>query len=192
MAINLKKGGSTQLDNTMQYGFVGLGWDERRGDQPVDLDLVAFMLGKNGRVIRESDFVFYNNLLSSCGSLTHTGDEKKGVLEGDDEIIAIKFNRIPLDVDRIVFAAEVHDAAVLRTNFGSVRNAFCRFVKMKDNRDFEGEELVYYALSSDYSYDTCMVICELFRSNGEWKFRAVGNSYREDLAFLCRMFGLDV
>lgn len=194
MAISLKKGDFASLGSSLQYGFIGLGWDinESKSNFDYDLDVAAFLLGRNGTVIRETDFVYYNNLMSSCGSLIHAGDNRDGSGDDDDEVIAVKFNKIPANISKITFVVNIYDAARRRQNFGQIDNAYVRFVRMNDHRDIKGVELVRYNLTSEFANDTCIVVCELVRYGTEWKFMALGEGYKKDMMFLCRKYGIDV
>lgn len=149
---------------------MGLGWDARSTDgQDFDTDASAFLLAANGKVRGDSDFIFYNNLTSSDGSVTHTGDNRTGEGDGDDESLKIKLDAVPSDVDKIIFVVTIHDAQARRQSFGQVSGAFIRLVN-DDNQT----EVARYDLTEDASTETAMLFGELYRHNGEWKFRAVG------------------
>ena len=173
MAVTLSKGGNVSLakaDPTLKNVLIGLGWDTRSTDgQDFDLDASAFLLTDAGKVRSDSDFIFYNNLRSADGSVTHTGDNRTGEGDGDDESLIIKLDTVPADVTKIVFVVTIHDAQARRQSFGQVANAFIRLV----NHDSKNE-VARYDLSEDASTETAMLFGELYRHSGEWKFRAVG------------------
>ena len=102
MAISLVKGQKVSLDNSMKLALVGLGWDTNRydGGYDFDLDASAFLLGDNGKLQRDEDFIFYNNLESRNKAVVHTGDNLTGDGDGDDEVIMIDFTKIPDDVKK--------------------------------------------------------------------------------------------
>lgn len=189
MAISLNKGGNISLSKTdpsLVRMVVGLGWDERQTDgSEFDLDASAFMLGETGKCRKDGDFIFYNNMASPEGSVTHTGDNRTGAGEGDDEQIKVDLSKIPADVHKIAVTVTIHDADARKQSFGQVENAFIRIVN-EDN----GSEVVRYDLSEDYSTETAMVFGELYRHGGEWKFRAVGQGYAGGLAAMAAQFGL--
>ena len=87
MAISLVKGQKVSLDSSMKLALVGLGWDTNRydGGHDFDLDASAFLLGENGKLQRDEDFIFYNNLESRNKAVVHTGDNLTGDGDGDDE-----------------------------------------------------------------------------------------------------------
>ena len=125
MAVNLSKGQRVSLDKGMKMALIGLGWDVNQydGGADFDLDASAFLLGANGKVRKDEDFIFYGNLDSSDGSVHHTGDNLTGEGEGDDEVLVIDFSKIPPDIDKIAITVTIYEAPVRRQNFGQVSNA---------------------------------------------------------------------
>lgn len=191
MAITLQKGGNLSLskaDPTLKRILIGLGWDERATDgAEFDLDASAFMLTAQGKVRSDADFIYYNQLRSPEGAVEHTGDNRSGKGEGDDEVIKIDLDKIPAGVEKVVFTVTIHDAAARKQNFGQITNAFIRVVNEESNA-----EIVRYDLAEDYSTETAMVFGELYSHNGEWKFRAVGQGYAGGLAAMCNQYGIVV
>ena len=191
MAISLTKGGNISLsktDPTLKNIIIGLGWDARPTDgQDFDLDASAFLLKEDGKVRSDTDFIFYNQLRSACGSIEHTGDNLTGDGDGDDESLILKLDMIPYVVQRIVFTVTIHDADKRKQNFGQVSNAAIRVV----NQD-TGIEVIRYDLSEDASTETAMVFGEVYRHNNEWKFKAVGQGYAGGLAALAAQYGITV
>lgn len=190
MGVSLSKGGNVSLSKTdpgMKNVLIGLGWDVRATDgQDYDLDASVFLLAENGKVRNDLDFIFYNNLRSADGSVEHTGDNRTGKGDGDDESIKIKLDKIPADVAKLVFVVTIHDAAVRRQNFGQIEGAFIRLVN-----DDTQIEVARYDLTEDASTETAMLFGELYRHNGEWKFRAVGQGYAGGLASVCAQYGIN-
>ncbi|RBQ35572.1 TerD family protein [Rahnella variigena] len=190
MGVSLSKGGNISLSKeapTMKNVLVGLGWDTRSTDgQDFDLDASSFLLNSAGKVRGDADFIFYNNLKSTDGSVLHTGDNRTGEGDGDDEALKIKLDQIPADVDKIVFVVTIHDATSRRQSFGQVSGAFIRLVN-DENR----QEVARYDLTEDASTETAMLFGELYRHNAEWKFRAVGQGYAGGLASVCAQYGIN-
>jgi tellurium resistance protein TerD len=190
MAISLQKGGNVNLSKeapNLKKVIIGLGWDPRATDGATfDLDGSAFLLKADGKVRGDSDFIFYNNLKSTDGSVTHTGDNQTGAGEGDDERIVVELDRVPADIDRVTVSVTIHEADARRQNFGMVGKAFIRCL----NADGE-KEIARYDLSEDSSTETAMIFGELYRNAGEWKFRAVGQGYNGGLGPLARSFGVN-
>ena len=191
MAITLNKGGNLSLSKTdpsLTQVLVGLGWDARATDGvDFDLDASAFLLGANDKVRGEHDFIFYNQPRSPEGSVEHTGDNRTGAGDGDDESLKIDLTRLPADVQKIIFTVTIHDAEARRQNFGQVQNAFIRIVNNASQH-----EIVRFDLNEDYSTETAMVFAELYRHNGEWKFRAVGQGYAGGLRMMCHQYGINI
>ncbi|HFH4315015.1 TerD family protein [Pseudomonas aeruginosa] len=191
MALSLQKGGNLSLSKEapgLTKILVGLGWDPRSTDgTQFDLDASAFLLNATGKVRGDADFIFYNQLKSPDGSVEHTGDNRDGAGDGDDEAIKVDLSRVPADVDKIAFTVTIHDADSRRQNFGQVSNSFIRIVN-----EANGSEIVRYDLAEDASTETAMIFAELYRHNSEWKFRAVGQGYAGGLKALANGYGLTV
>jgi len=190
MAISLQKGGNVNLSKEapgLKKVIVGLGWDPRATDGAVfDLDGSAFMLKTDGKVRADSDFIFYNNLKSTDGSLTHTGDNLTGQGEGDDERLIVDLSMVPPEIDRIAVSVTIHEAEQRRQNFGMVGRAFIRCLNAEGER-----EIARYDLSEDSSTETAMIFGELYRAGSEWKFRAVGQGFKGGLGPLARSYGVN-
>ena len=192
MAISLKKGQKVDLTKSnpgLSNVIVGLGWDTNKydGGASFDLDAAAFLVGVNGKVTSDNDFIFYNNLNHASSSVTHLGDNTNGNGDGDDEQLKVDLSAVPQSVTKIDFTVTINDAETRRQNFGQVSNAFIRIFNENGN-----EELIRYDLSEDYSIETAVVVAELYRNNGEWKFSAVGSGFEGGLNALCNNFGISV
>ncbi len=192
MAISLKKGQKVDLTKTnpgLKEILVGLGWDTNRydGGKDFDLDTSIFLLGASGKVNSDDDFVFYGNLKHVSGSVEHLGDNLTGAGSGDDEQIKIDLSKVPANVEKIDFTVTIYEADTRNQNFGQVENAFIRVVNSAT-----GEELIRYDLSEDFSVETAVIVGELYRNKGEWKFNAVGSGFEGGLAALGRNFGVSL
>ena len=189
MALSLTKGGNLSLTKEapgMTKVLVGLGWDARSTDgQDFDLDASAFLLKADGKVRADSDFIFYNQLKSVDGSVEHTGDNRTGEGDGDDEAIKVDLSKVPAEIDKIAFTVTIHEAEARRQSFGQVRNAFIRIVNQDTN-----VEVGRYDLDEDASTETAVIFGELYRHGTEWKFRAVGQGFKGGLKPLAESFGL--
>jgi tellurium resistance protein TerD len=187
----LSKGGNVSLskeDPNLKKVLVGLGWDVRATDGAAyDLDASVFIVNEQNKVRSDSDFIFYNNLRSSDGSVEHTGDNLTGEGEGDDEQVKVDLEKIPSEVNKLVFSVTIHDAETRRQSFGQVSGAFIRVVNGESNN-----EIVRYDLSEDASTETAMLFGEVYRNKGEWKFRAVGQGFAGGLGPMARNFGVSV
>lgn len=192
MAITLKKGQKIDLTKgnpSLKNLKLGLGWDINSFDSgyDYDLDVSIFMVGKSGRVERDEDFIFYNNLKHISGSIEHLGDNRTGEGDGDDEEILVALDKIPNHIERIAVTVTIYEAQERRQNFGQVNNSYVRVL----NSDNE-QEVLRYDLGEEFSIETAITVCEIYRHNGEWKFSAVGSGFEGGLESLCKNYGLDV
>lgn len=198
MSINLQKGqkidltkGGTGLTDVM----VGLGWDEAQQQptgggglfgmfksqpqktQDIDCDASAILLNANGKLVgtEASDCcIYFGNLRHSSDAIIHQGDNLTGAGDGDDEEILVNLNRVPQDIHKIVFTVNIYDANVRNQHFGMIQNAFIRLVDSKKQ-----QEICRFNLSENYNGMTGLVVGELYRHNGEWKFNAIGQPVKE-------------
>ncbi|TND08557.1 MAG: tellurium resistance protein TerD [Bacteroidetes bacterium] len=168
MAINLQKG---QRENINVPKFtVGLGWDANSSATggEFDLDASVFLLTENHKIPGDDYFVFYNNKVSGDGSVTHSGDNRTGAGDGDDEQVVVDLSKVNPQVTQICIVVTIHEAEARRQNFGQVRNAFIRII------DASGAELVKYDLDEDFSIETAVEFGRIYNRSGQWKFEAVG------------------
>ena len=190
MPISLSKGQKVDLTKGnpgLKKIMVGLGWDVNAFDtgDDFDLDAAAFMLGADGRCSSDKEFIFYGNKQHASGSVTHQGDNLTGAGDGDDEQIMVDLAKVPENIERIAFTVTIYDAETRRQNFGQVSNAFIRLVD-----ESTGQEMIRYDLGEDFSIETAVVVGELYKNNGEWKFNAIGSGYQGGLAALCEHYGV--
>ena len=191
MAISLQKGGNVNLSKeapSMTKMIVGLGWDVRATDGAAfDLDAVAFVLKADGKVRADSDFIFLNNKQNAEGSVVHGGDNRTGEGDGDDETIIIDLSKMPANVEKVAVCVTIYDADSRRQNFGQVSRAYVRVVN-----DAGQQEVARYDLSEDGSTETAMIFGEVYKHNGEWKFKAIGQGFKGGLGPLAASYGVNV
>ncbi len=192
MPINLSKGQKVDLTKGnpgLKKIMVGLGWDVNAFDTGADFDLdaAAFMLGADGKCPTDKEFIFYSNLKHPSESVVHQGDNLTGEGEGDDEQILVDLTKVPANIEKIAFTVTIYDSDVRHQNFGQVSNAYIRLVD-----EATGVELIHYDLGEDFSIETAVVVGELYKNNGEWKFNAIGSGFQGGLAALCGHFGIEV
>lgn len=169
MAINLQKG---QRENINAPKFtIGLGWDTNSSTTGTDFDLDAsvFMLNENKKLVSDGHLVFYNNLKSPDGAVEHTGDNRTGDGDGDDEQIKVDLTKADDKVAEICIVVTIHEADQRRQNFGQVRNSFVRIFDSVTN-----EEVLKYELEEDFSIETAVEFGRIYKREGKWKFEAVG------------------
>ena len=181
MAISLAKGGRVNLSKEapgLSKMVVGLGWDANATDTGAafDLDASVFMVDASGKVPNDESFVFYNNLKSPCGAVEHTGDNKTGEGDGDDEQIKIDLSKVPETIQELIFVVTIDQADTRNQNFGQVSNSYIRMVDEGTNN-----EVLKYELDEDYSAETAIEFGKLYRKDGSWRFQAVGAGYNAGL-----------
>jgi tellurium resistance protein TerD len=186
MGINLQKGQKISLEKDapgLSKVIMGLGWDINKTKKPsgggffsklfsaaeeaFDLDAACIMLTKNGKF---ENMVYFSNLRSPDGSITHTGDNLTGEGEGDDEQIIVDLKNVPANIHTLVFAVTIYKAKERKQDFGQVQNAFVRMVNEANN-----QEIAKFSLSSSYPGMTSMIMAELTREDDGWKMSAVGS-----------------
>ncbi|MBP2513796.1 TerD family protein [Sphingomonas sp. PvP018] len=191
MSVSLSKGGNVSLSKEepgLSNVLIGLGWDTRSTDgTDFDLDASAFLLVAGDRVRGDGDFIFYNNLRSADLSVEHTGDNRTGEGDGDDEALKVDLAKVPAEIQKIAVAVTIHDGEARRQSFGMVSNAFIRVAN-----DATGREIARYDLTEDASTETAMIFGEVYRHNGEWKFRAVGQGYKGGLGPMAKNYGVNI
>jgi stress response protein SCP2 len=214
MAINLVKGQTIDLrknDNGESFDLstvtIGLGWDIRKKnggggflgkllggakEDEFDLDAIAFLLDKNGKVanlgktiktndgrnigLSGSDVIFFNSMKHPSGNIWLTGDNRTGAGDGDDEQIIVKLESLDPKYDKILFMVTIYQGRQRNQHFGGVENAFIRAV------DSKGKEIAKFNLSANSAYNNmcAMVFAEVYRKDGTWKFRAIGDPQATD------------
>lgn len=189
--INLEKGQRISLEKAapgLTKALIGLGWDARSTDGgDFDLDASAILVDANNKCSGADNFLFYNtpNLSLHNGALIHTGDNRTGAGDGDDEQLKIDLSRIPADIQKIIIVVTIHDAPARRQSFGQVQNAYCRVVN-----DESGQEALRFDLSEDASTETAMIFAEIYRREGSWSFNAVGQGMAGGLQAVIAQYGL--
>ncbi len=188
--INLSKGAKVNLSKEapgLKKIMFGLGWDCNKysGGDDFDLDASCFLVNAMGRTTADG-FIFYNNLVGPNKCVIHQGDNRTGEGEGDDEQIYIDLDLIPENIEKIAITVTIDAADQRHQNFGMVSNAYCRLV----NTETDKEE-IRFNLGEDFSVETAIVVGEVYRHNGDWKFNAVGQGFSGGLLALCRNYGLD-
>jgi tellurium resistance protein TerD len=202
MGINLQKGQTIDLRKKASGGeynlsnvTIGLGWDVRKkggffsslfgASDEYDLDAIAFLLDENGKVVNRGqtvnqggrnvalyggDIIFYNSLKHPSGNIWLTGDNRTGAGDGDDEQIIVQLDKLDQKYQKIIFIVNIYQGEKNRQHFGMVENAFIRAA------DQNGAEIARYSLSGNSEFDNMnsMIFAEIYRREGSWKFRALG------------------
>ena len=202
MAVNLQKGQKISLKKSdgrkLTRLMVGLGWDaankKKSGffstlfgtNESIDCDASVFLC-RNGKFVDNDDLVYFGNLEHHTRAVKHMGDNLTGEGEGDDEEIKVDLDKVPANVEKIDFTVTIYDAEARRQTFGQVSNAYIRVVD-----DMTGKEIIRYDLGEDFSVETAVVVGEIYRNRGEWKFNAIGAGWSGGLAALGKNYGVNV
>jgi tellurium resistance protein TerD len=191
VALTLEKGSNlslTKADPGLRHALVGLGWDVRttNGDA-FDLDASAILVGENGKVRSDADFIFYAQRSDAVGSVVHQGDNLTGAGDGDDEQILIDLTLVPAEIVRVVIVVSIYEAATRGQNFGQVRNSYVRVL----NKDSE-TEIAHFELGEDMASENSIIFAEIYRHGGDWKFKAVGQGFTDGLGGIARDFGINL
>lgn len=187
MGVSLSKGENVSITKEvpgLEAIKVGCGWDAQDlSGKAFDLDLSVFLCGKGS-----TEFIYFNNRESADKTVVHTGDNRTGQGEGDDEVVMMAVSNISPDIEKAVFTVTIYEAEGRKQNFGMVDNAFIRIVDAKDDT-----EIARYDLTEDFSGDTAVTFGEVYRKDGgEWKFKAVGQGAEGGLSAFCKKYGVDV
>lgn len=185
---------------------IGLGWDIKQkgtgglfskllnfgSSENYDLDACAFLMDINGKVaslgqtvkatngnnvaLYGGDIIFFNSMKHPSGNIWLTGDNRTGEGDGDDEQIIVKLDALDKKYEKILFIVTIYQGKLNKQHFGMVDNAFIRAV------DNKGKEILKFSLSGDSSYDgmCSMKFAEVYRKDGSWKFRAIGEPNATD------------
>ena len=189
MSVSLVKGQKMDLTKGSDINNItfGLGWDVNKysGSDTFDLDVAAFLLGDDGKVVDEPGFIYYGNKSHKSGCIVYSGDNLTGEGDGDDETMEVVISKIPENVSRIVFTATIYQARNRMQNFGMVSNAYIRAFDSNTK-----EEKMRFDLDEDFSTETAVIAGEMYRRNGEWKFNAIGQGVNGELGDVCAMYGV--
>lgn len=183
MGMNISKGQKADLTKNnagLRSVLVGMGW---QADSAIELDTAAFLLGAGGKVAGDADFVFYGNARHASGAVEHIAAPSGG----DKQQVRVDLAAVPASIEKIAVTATIYDADARRQNFSQVRGAYVRVLDATS-----GAELLRYDLGQGFSVETAIVVGELYRYKGEWKFNAVGAGFSGGLEALCKNFGVEV
>ena len=175
--IQLNKGGNINLAKEaagITVFRMGLAWDASNSGNTCDLDVAAIPLKEDGKAVASDAICMYGQL-NWKDAIKHSGDERTGAAEGDDETITVDTAKLPADVAKVVVIVNIYDAKRKQQNFGMVKNAKVTLYKGATGVA-ESDILAKYDLEEDASMSRCLVFCELYKKDGDWKFKAINES----------------
>ena len=192
MATTLHTGHRINLEKTapgLQRVRIGLGWKVNPAEGPsFDLDSSVFLCRKDANdhpvMLSNAHFVYYNHTTSPAGAVVHSGDNRTGDKDGDDEVITVDLARVDAEVVEMPIVVTIHEAEARKQTFGRVTDAY-----VKVYNDETGEVIAEYDLDEDYSDKTALQFGSLYRKDGEWRFQAVGAGFKLNLAAFIRKLG---
>jgi tellurium resistance protein TerD len=191
MAIQLNKGSSINLSKlapSLKKIRAGLSWDlTTQSSKAIDLDVSVFVCKPGPKCLSDLHFIFYNNLKSPEGFVEHTGDNRTGAGDGDDETILVDLSKAPAEASEVSIIVTIHEAAQNNHHFGLVKNPSIRIYN-----DITGEVLTEYKLADEFNGMTSLQVGSLFKNGVDWEFQAVGAGYTKELIDFLRGYGLDV
>ncbi|GEP88949.1 Stress response protein SCP2 [Chitinophaga terrae (ex Kim and Jung 2007)] len=173
-------------------GFLGKLFSSGQKEAEYDLDAIAMLLDANGKVadlgrtvttndgrsirLYEGDVIFFNSMRHPSGHIWLTGDNRTGAGDGDDEQIIVKLDELDQRYQKILFLVTIYQGRQNNQHFGLIENAFIRAV------DKRGKEIAKFNLSGDSTYNgmCSMTFAEIYRKDGTWKFRAIGEPHQSD------------
>lgn len=203
--IDLRKGDKGETYDLSEV-TIGLGWDVKKHssggflsklisgggeDEEYDLDAIAFLLDASGKVanlgrtveqngrqigLYEGDIIYFNSMRHPSGNIWLTGDNRTGAGDGDDEQIIVRLDSLDQRYEKVVFLVSIYHGRANHQHFGMVENAFIRAV------DRHGKEIAKFNISGDATYNgmCSMIFAEVYRKDGTWKFRAIGEPHQTD------------
>ncbi|GMK38654.1 stress protein [Paenibacillus sp. CCS19] len=178
MSISVVKGqkaditkGNPALSNLK----VTIGWASSAN---IELDCSAFLLAPGGQVTGDSDLIFYGNPSNAFISYTEVGATERQLMIGLDQINP--------QVEKIAFTLTIYEGEQRRQNFSQVNGAYILFANAAT-----GQALLRYDLGHSFTVETAIVVGELYRYNGEWKFNSIGAGYSGGLRALCASYGVE-
>ncbi|OMF36870.1 tellurium resistance protein TerA [Paenibacillus sp. FSL H8-0548] len=180
-----QKADITKNNPSLKSILIGMGWNSAAG---IDIDFSSFLLRASGKVAGDSDLIFYSNPKDSSGSIELVGENKRNVAgKVDKEQVVVRLSEVPQAIERISFTLTIYDGEAKRQSFSNVNDAYIRIID-----ETTGREILRYEIGKNFSIETAIVVGDLYRYNGEWKFSAIGSGYSGGLAALCNSFGIEV
>ncbi|MGV8984142.1 TerD family protein [Clostridium sp.] len=155
------------------------------GHNDFDLDVSVFMVDINDKTI-EKDFIFYENIKSTCGGIVIKADYNTSLKDAYNESIQLNLNLIPLHIKKLAFTVTIYEAAERNQNFGKLSEGYFRIIA-GDSK----QEVLNYKFNENLSIETAMVVAEIYRYKDEWKINCIGSGFRGGLEALCDNYGIE-
>jgi len=150
-----------------------------------DLDASVFMVDINNKTA-EKDFIFYENIKSTCGGVAVKQDHNTTLKEAYNECIQLDLNLIPPHIQKLAFTITVYEATERNQNFGQISEGYFRIIA-SDTK----QEILNYNFNENLSIETAIVVAEIYRYKNEWKINCIGSGFRGGLEALCNNYGIE-
>jgi tellurium resistance protein TerD len=183
--INLEKKKAINLSKesrSLNQVKVGLSWDPAPDGRSADADASVFMLDASGKIPSEGFFVFFNNLLSEDGSVRHSGDNRTGAGDGDDEEISIALADVHQSVLQIILVITIHNKDE-GFHFGNVLNSAVRVYDQFDN-----SIICQYKLVESFNGCDALIIGRFYRVGSDWEFEALGQAFEGGISATVELY----
>ena len=181
LSKRVSKGQKVPLTFSSNKIKVNFGWNVN--NSACDVDVSAFLLAGNGKVVGDDFFVFYGQESSPERSVLFKNVEEANVLQ----VFDIDTSILNPAVQKIVFVMTINDAIEKALNFGMLKDAYIQIVDPVTNA-----EVASFLVEEYYNNINSMMMGEVYLHNGAWKFSAIGNGVNKDLAGLCEFYGVQV
>jgi tellurium resistance protein TerD len=182
----MKRGANVALTREvpgLRTVVLGMSWNagaERALED--NLTFAAVLCGPDGRARDDRDFVFFNQLASPEESVA----ERDATLGPDAEQIEVELAAVPAEIERIVAVLYVNDGPAQRRTLGQLRSCVIRVLNADGNTELVRSEELARALQSE----TAVVLGELYRHDGGWKFKVLGQGYSKGVAGVAADYGI--
>ncbi|MDG5496025.1 TerD family protein [Niveispirillum sp. BGYR6] len=164
---------------------VAVGWNPK-SIAGMEIDASAFMVKADGKVPDDAHFVFYGSQSSPDGSVRFQPSPQTGS-PADMQVFEVALTQVPLVVDSIDICVTIHEGQARGQSFGSLNGMFARLLDPST-----GEEVARFDLPVAGMKETAITLAKVYRRNGQWKIRAVGQGFSGGLAPLARQYGVDI
>lgn len=184
----MKRGANVSLTRevpSLKGLVVGVKWNAGAETALADnMTMATILCGADGRALSDQHFVFFNQLSSPDLSVQQLHE----ALGGDQEQVEIDLNSVPAQVERIVVVVYVNDGPAQKRTLGQLRSCVVRVLNLDGNAELVRSE----ELATPLQAETALALGEVYRHNGEWKFKVLGQGYSKGIAGIASDYGLSL
>lgn len=179
-----------EVDYSLKKVLIGVGWDAPGADLTgLDADFSIFLLDKDGMTREDTDFIFYNNLSAFENAVTHTGDDRTGLGDGDDERVFIDLEALPYSIMKISCVISIYESDIRDHSLMMLKNCFLRLTNQQTDI-----EILRYNIPDVFNnkFEGVATVAEFVREGPVWLFRAVCEPHEGGLGVLATKYGMMV